>query len=263
MASPTPYYNDDELPGFKVRVRRDADGRVRRTWHLQYRGRDGKQGRAALGSVDKPAALSATKARQKATELLVSVRAGDDPQRARKAVQKARKELLLDCALLEDRRTGIVGKRPMSRSSYLAGKRTFEQHFASLARRPVALITDDEVRKAVRQVVEQHGKIAAIRSKSALSAFFSWAMREGLARANPTILAQALAENPARDRVLDDDEIRAVWRACQDDDFGRIIKLLLLTGCRRNEIGGLQWSELNLGAGVLTIPAARTKARTE
>ena len=67
-------------------------------------------------------------------------------------------------------------------------------------------------------------------------------MREGLARANPTILAQALAENPARDRVLDDDEIRAVWRACQDDDFGRIIKLLLLTGCRRNEIGGLQWS---------------------
>ena len=236
------FYNDDELPGFKVRVRRDADGRVRRTWHLQYRGRDGKQGRAALGSVDKPAALSATKARQKATELLVSVRAGDDPQRARKAVQKARKELLLDCALLEDRRTGIVGKRPMSRSSYLAGKRTFEQHFASLARRPVALITDDEVRKAVRQVVEQHGKIAAIRSKSALSAFFSWAMREGLARANPTILAQALAENPARDRVLDDDEIRAVWRACQDDDFGRIIKLLLLTGCRRNEIGGLQWS---------------------
>ena len=88
-------------------------------------------------------------------------------------------------------------------------------------------------------------------------------MREGLARANPTILAQALAENPARDRVLDDDEIRAVWHACQDDDFGRIIKLLLLTGCRRNEIGGLQWSELNLGAGVLTIPAARTKARTE
>ena len=147
------FYNDDELPGFKVRVRRDADGRVRRTWRLQYRGRDGKQGRAALGSVDKPAALSATKARQKATELLVSVRAGDDPQRARKAVQKARKELLLDCALLEDRRTGIVGKRPMSRSSYLAGKRTFEQHFASLARRPVALITDDEVRKAVRQAL--------------------------------------------------------------------------------------------------------------
>jgi integrase len=259
------FYNDDELRGFKVRVRRDADGRVRRTWHMQYRSKTGKQGRVSLGSVDKPAQLSATKARQKATELLVSVRAGDDPQKARKAIQKARKELLLDCALryLEDRRTGIVGKRPMSKSTYLAAKRTFEQHFAALARRPVALITDDDVRRGLRQVIEKYGKVAAINDKSNLSAFFVWAMREGIAKANPTINAQALAANAPRDRVLSDDEIRAVWRACQDDDFGRITKLLLLTGARRNEIGGLQWSEINFGAGVLAIPASRTKSRKE
>ena len=88
-------------------------------------------------------------------------------------------------------------------------------------------------------------------------------MREGIAKANPTINAQALAANAPRDRVLSDDEIRAVWRACQDDDFGRITKLLLLTGARRNEIGGLQWSEINLGTGVLTIPGTRTKSRRE
>jgi integrase len=259
------FYNDDELSGFKARVRLDARGRVRRTWHMQYRSKTGKQGRVSLGNVDKPAQLSATKARQKATELLVSVRAGDDPQKARMAVQKARKELLLDCALryLEDRRAGIVGKRPMSMSSFLAGKRTFENHFAALARRPAALITDDEIRKGLRQVIEKHGKVAAIRDKSALSAFFSWAMREGIAKTNPTMNAQALAENPARERVLDDDEIRAVWRACQDDDFGRIVKLLLLTGCRRNEIGGLSWNEVNLQTGVLTIPGTRTKSRRE
>ena len=259
------FYNDDELSGFKVRVRRDADGRVRRTWHMQYRSKTGKQGRVSLGSVDKPAQLSATKARQKATELLVSVRAGDDPQKARKAVQKARKELLLDCALryLEDRRSGIVGKRPMSKSTYLAAKRCFEKHFAALARRPVALITDDDIRKGLRQVIEKHGKVAAINDKSNLSAFFSWAMREGIAKSNPTINAQALAVNAPRDRVLDDNEIRALWAACRDDDFGRIIKLLLFTGARRNEIGGLQWSEINLGTGVLTIPGTRTKSRKE
>jgi integrase len=259
------FYNDDELSGFKGRVRRDARGRVRRTWHVQYRDKTGKQARVSLGSVDKPAQLSATKARQKATEILVSVRAGDNPQKERKATQQARKELLLDCALryLEDRRTGIVGKRPMSKSTYLAAKRTFEKHFAALAKRPVALVDDDEIRKGLRRVIEQHGKVAAIRDKSNLSAFFVWAMREGIARSNPTINAQALAENAPRARVFSDDELRAIWAACQDDDFGRILKLLLLLGCRRNEIGGLGWDEIDLARGVLTIPATRTKSRNE
>jgi integrase len=152
----------------------------------------------------------------------------------------------------------------MSKSTYGAAKRCFEKHFAALARRPVALITDDEIRRGLRQVIERHGKVTAIRDKSNLSAFFSWAMREGLCKANPTINAQALAENAPRDRVLDDDEIRAVWAACGDDgDFSKIVKLLLLLGCRRNEIGGLKWDEVDLARGVLTIPATRTKSRNE
>jgi integrase len=259
------FYNDDELSGFHVRVRRDKSGRVRRNSGVQYRDQTGKQGRVKFGSVDPPARLSMTKARQLAAELLVRVRAGSNPQKERKAARKAHKELLLDSALkyLEDRRAGIVGKRPMSKSTYGAAKRTFEKHFAALARRPVALITDDDIRKGLRQVIENHGKVAAIRDKSNLSAFFSWAMREGIAKANPTINAQALAENAPRDRVLDDDELSAIWAACQDDDFGRIIKLLLFTGARRNEIGGVEWPEINLGNGVLTIPGTRTKSRRE
>src|SRR5262249_15949172 len=56
-----------------------------------------------------------------------------------------------------------------------------------------------------------------------------------------------------------DDEIRAIWKACRDDDFGRIVQLLLLTGCRREEIAALQWNEINLDTGVMIIPGARTK----
>jgi integrase len=58
---------------------------------------------------------------------------------------------------------------------------------------------------------------------------------------------------------LSDPEIAVVWKACSDDAAGRAIRLLLLTGCRREEIGALQWSEIE--AGVLTIPGARTKNR--
>jgi integrase len=62
-----------------------------------------------------------------------------------------------------------------------------------------------------------------------------------------------------RDRVLNDGEIRAIWNACDDDDAGRIVRLLLLTGCRREEIGALRWSEIDLDTGLMTIPGTRTK----
>ena len=81
----------------------------------------------------------------------------------------------------------------------------------------------------------------------------------GLRRSNPVIgTAQPKAAEP-RDRVLTDDELIRIWTACQDDDYGKIIRLLVLTGCRRTEIGGLRWSEIDTEAGTWTIPAARSK----
>jgi len=89
-------------------------------------------------------------------------------------------------------------------------------------------------------------------------------MREGLCEANPVIgTNDPRTGRRSRDRVLDAAEIRSIWNACRDDDFGRIIKLLFLTGCRREEIGGLKWSEINMETGKLTIPGSRTKNHRE
>jgi integrase len=53
------------------------------------------------------------------------------------------------------------------------------------------------------------------------------------------------AEPSKRDRVLENHELGAIWNAAGDDgDFGRIVQLLILTGCRRNEIAGLRWDEI-------------------
>jgi len=85
-------------------------------------------------------------------------------------------------------------------------------------------------------------------------------MREGLCESNPVIATNDPGEGiQPRERVLSDDEIRAIWKACKDDDFGRIVRLLLLSGCRREEIAGLLWSEINLDTGVMTIAGSRTK----
>ena len=65
----------------------------------------------------------------------------------------------------------------------------------------------------------------------------------------------------ARDRTLDDDEICAFWKAAGNAGwpFSPIYKLLLLTGARRQEVAAMSWSELDLDAGIWTIPGARTK----
>jgi integrase len=127
----------------------------------------------------------------------------------------------------------------------------------------VASITDDDVKTELRKIIDEHGKTSAIRAKANLSAFFVWALKEGIAKINPVVNTHSISENPPRHRVLEDHEIKAIWSASQDDDFGRIVKLLFLTACRRDEIGGLRWSELNLDTGVMTIPGARTKAVRE
>ena len=53
--------------------------------------------------------------------------------------------------------------------------------------------------------------------------------------------------------------MRAVWNACGDDEYGRILRLLVLTGQRKNEVGGMRWDELKTDAGKWYIPGTRTK----
>jgi integrase len=148
----------------------------------------------------------------------------------------------------------------MRLSTYKPAKRYFELHWSALAKRPVSSITEAEIKIELRKIIERHGKQAARAAKANLSAFYVWALKEGVAKTNPTIATHSLAQNPPRDRVLADDEIRAIWSSLRADDFGRIVKLLFFTACRRDEIGGLKWSELVLDTGAMTLPPARTKS---
>jgi integrase len=61
--------------------------------------------------------------------------------------------------------------------------------------------------------------------------------------------------------VLSNAELVAIWNACGDDTPGRTIRLLILLGSRRQEVGGMRWSELDLDGGTWTLPAERSKNR--
>src|SRR5262249_37948929 len=101
------------------------------------------------------------------------------------------------------------------------------------------------------------GAVQANRTLSTLSAMFAWGMRAGLAKENPAALVPKNAESP-RDRVLSDHEVRTIWKATSGlSDFNRIVRLLLLTGCRRQEVGGMRWSEVE--GNLVTVSPNRTK----
>jgi integrase len=63
----------------------------------------------------------------------------------------------------------------------------------------------------------------------------------------------------SRERVLSPDELRRLWQALSDNRFSEIVRLLLLTGCRRTEIGSLTWDEIDLGRRLIVLPPTRTK----
>jgi integrase len=94
-----------------------------------------------------------------------------------------------------------------------------------------------------------------------LSAFFAWASStpprfKGVNPVNGT----RKRDEESRERVLTDAELAAIWNAADlKTDYGRIVRLLMLTGCRRNELGGLQWSEIALGDSLIALPGERTK----
>jgi integrase len=149
-------------------------------------------------------------------------------------------------------------------------KPLFTKPIDEIKRADIAMLLHEIVDKCAKHPAARRaqeglrGRISARAVQQMLSTIFKWAMGEGICEANPVIGTNDPAKGvKARNRVLTDDELAAVWRGCGDDDFGRVIKLLILTGCRRSEIGGLKWSEINMDTGVMVIPGERTKNHHE
>jgi integrase len=241
---------DDAMPGFGVRLRGSS-----KRWTVQYR--VGKQQRReSLGDIRK---VRLEDARKIARQRFAQVEFGNDP-----AVERAKSLQAATAAILT---LGNVAARYLTAKEDRLRPNTYKQakyHFAvqwkPFAGRPIDSLKRADVAAQLQEIIKKHGRTSAARARGNLSALFTWAMKEGLCETNPVIATNDPDEGILpRDRVLTDQELAAVWRACEDDTFGRIVRLLILTGCRREEMGSLKWSEVNLDSGVLTIPGDRTK----
>jgi integrase len=242
---------DDQLPGFGFRIRQGAGGKVLRSWIVQYR-RASATRRMLLGSAE---VVSAEAARQAARKALGAVANGQDPQGER-ADRRDADKLTLRKAVGEYLAVKKRELRPRSffeTARYLTGN-----YFRSLHGMPLDTIERRDVATCIVRIARESGNPAAGQARSKLSGFFTWCLRMGMVQANPVIGTHEPAQNRPRERVLSDDELTAIWRACGDDEYGKIVKLLILTGCRREEIGGMCWTEIKPD-GTWTLPTERSK----
>jgi integrase len=238
---------DNELPGFGFRIR---DG-GKRTWIAQYRlGK--KQRRVTIGTV---ANTTAEEARKRAKDILSKVHLGADPQ-----IEKAEARVQASSTVQSAAERYLDERAPHLRPRSLAEvQRHLRKHFAALSEIPLAKVTRAHIAAELTNIAKQNGPFAANRARAALSSLYSWAMGEGLADRNPVIGTNKATNEIARDRVLSPLELSAVWQEAGDGDYGTIVKLLVLTGQRREEVGGMLWSEVDLDGSIWRIRAERTK----
>ena len=63
--------------------------------------------------------------------------------------------------------------------------------------------------------------------------------------------------------MLTREELVKLWHSLGQDRYSDIVRLLLLTGQRRGEIGKLAWSEIDFARGMIVLPAERVKNSRE
>jgi integrase len=246
---------DASFPGLCLRV---TDNGVK-SWCLFYR-LHGRQRRLTLGKhpVIKPA-----QARREAQRALEHVREGIDPADLKRSRRDTRVVTFGDLVTEYLERHARVNTRP---STFAQTRDDFARNILPRwQKRPIASITKGDVIALVDSIVDRGAAVMANRTLGRLKTFYKWAVAKDLVAVSPTATVEEPTNEEARDRVLSDDEIRWLWRACESVGwpFGPIGQLLLVTAQRRGEVAELAWTELDLDAAQWTIPRNRAKSDRE
>lgn len=123
-------------------------------------------------------------------------------------------------------------------------------------------VTRGDVTRMIDAIADKGAATMARAVHAQLSAFYSWAMpRLDRLPANPCRDAGRPMKAKARDRVLDDTELAALWRVAGAEPlpWGPAIRLAMLTGARRDEVFSADRSEFDLAAKEWLIPPDRAK----
>lgn len=251
---------DNQLPGFGLRI--SSTGR--KSWIVMYRV-SGKLVRETLGSVAVMPKVADARVRARAS--LQTAARGINPviERRESALEaqsaKARVRLTTFGAVA-DRYVREYVETHTKASTIKETKRILDRDVKPLwAERAIWDINRQDVNSVLDAIADRGALVQANQTLVRLRTLFRWAVDEELITADPTARVRKRVKETARDRVLTDDEIRYFWAGCDrlGWPFGPMYKLLLLTAQRRDEVGGIEWVELDLETRTWTIPKEKAK----
>ncbi len=189
--------------------------------------------------------LSLSDARDKAREMLAGAAKGIDPkERERRDLQEARRARRNTVASVAEAFMADHGSKLRTAHEY---RRKIEveilPYWGDL---PISEITRADVRDLIRNKATT-APVAANRLLALVSRIFMWALDEDLITASPAVRIGRPAPEIARERVLSDSELAAIWHACESIGYpvGSLVKFMILTAQRRGEVAGLTWDEID------------------
>ena len=257
-------YFDSAFPAFGLRVSVAGS----RTYFVMTRVQ-GKLARLTIGKAkigDDDPGISLRDAREKAGQLTDLASRGIDPRQLKQEERSANEVRARNTfyAVAERFMEQYVEPR-LAVSTQREYRRTlFGGDTTRLAKRPIASITRADVRTVLDAMVARGSAGAANHTLAYLSKFFNWCAEKDLIEVPPTDRIKPPAPKNVGERTLNEAEIAEVWQAFEAEGglFGPLFKLLLLTGQRRAEVGGMRRSELSSLDGerpLWEIPGTRTK----
>jgi integrase len=248
----------------------------KRSWAVRYRRKaDGKPRKITLDG-----SLSLAAARAKAAEYMEHVAKGEDPAAALQIKkQAARAEVEPDDEIFGSvvRKFILRDQKPSNRTwievARMLGLKPDANDDKQLiaikgglahrwGKRKFAEIQKRDIIAELDKIVDRGGRgITANRTLAAIRRLFNWAIERDIIAVSPCAGIRPQVEEAKRDRVLSEEEIRWLWDACDKigQPFGHAIKLLLLTGQRRGEVGEMTDREIDRHKHSWTIPKYRSK----
>lgn len=242
--------SDGQVPGLRVRMgasgaqtfilRKRVGGRVRNITVGRYGAR-----------------FTLAEARRKARSILSDIDAGKDPTTTLATPRRKGAGGETISSLLPDYLASKAGKRSVGEM-----KRILEGYVEpALGDRLADAVTRADVTRLIDEIAAR-APVQARAVHAQLSAFYSWAMpRLDRLQFNPCRDAGRPAKPKARDRILSDAELRALWLVADAEavPWGPGLKLLMLTGQRRDEVFNADRAEFDAKGKVWIIPAERAK----
>jgi integrase len=234
------------------------------SWVLHFRV-GGTQRKMRLGAWP---AMDLRQARQAARKALGEVASGEDPTAAKREAKQAAKEPQQPTDRVADIVALYIERMPMERMK--GGKQRRESWIRESARLlnkgVVPAIGEmrlpDVGRRDIHRMLDSiDAPIVRRNTFRVLHRLDAWALGRGIIDRSICAGIETPESNPARTRVLADNEIALVWRAFEACawPWGSLSQMLLLTGARLNEIASAKWLDADLDARILRVPAERSK----